>query len=212
MTADRIRIISSPAFIQMSPLYRSLLHQSFDVIDRRSLGGSSLFRITHPHLIIDGKTGIIFVQLSKVLGNVVRPEDHQSEGSEAGELKRQETLFATLRCLTRSYDRIVLILQERESTTSSVVPYDYTPPVLQSLQQLDDEIEKARLGVEVVFSKGVQESGRLVRALVEELRELEGHRGGRVKIWDNRKWIPDDPTEVIYPLFSHRWILLKLSL
>lgn len=157
------QVIAFPSFLQKREHYRGLLSAGIGVVERTSRFKSSPLTVLEPHLILDCQTCVFFHPLHKIVGNVYRRSELEPSPPPP---TRPEALLTTLARLSTRYRRLIVVLEESSkslSQTQRLRPYPYTPPVLMALRQLFDNLEKCSSEVEVVLSKGPQQSIHIVQ-------------------------------------------------
>lgn len=182
------RIIASPDLLQMPAQFQALELQRFAILDRPHRYPPQPHRTLEPHLILDGKTCVFFGLLIKIVGNVCRPEE-LLPGS-AAPTTRDEAVLTTLHRLAGQYDRVLLILEEA-SSNSSTRAFAYTPPILAALSSLESAIAEhlpPSCTIEVALSTNPEESAVMIRTLARHLKVLPAE--------ESESWLFDEPTEV----------------
>lgn len=198
--APQHRIVAFQHLLQKRSHYQALQSCGIQLVDRPSRCPPRPHEIHDPHLILDGSTCVLFHTLNKLPRNVFRLEELQSTSDPS---TRDQALFTTLARLSARFDRILLLLEETETTplpssTSRLKPYAYTPPVLAALRELADALEqhgREGVAVEMVLSKSPTHSASITKKLLDHLR-AEHMADSETPVWDERQWLGDDPTEV----------------
>ncbi|GAA5982879.1 hypothetical protein JCM5350_001538 [Sporobolomyces pararoseus] len=207
-----LRVVTFDSLLQMRPLYSALENQQFHLVHRPSRSATSPFIRSDPHLITSGPSCVFYFKLIDLIGNAVREEE-----SPDSSIDRQESIFTTLKRFSTRYDHILVVFEEqqapRRSSSSSLKPHSYTPPVLEGLSRLSQALSglPSKAGkecrVNVVCSSGVEYSAEVTRKFVsfverEDSSENETRPG--VDGWGERSWLRDDP-------LPDESLLLKLS-
>lgn len=180
------RIVVSTDLLQMTHHYQALRQASIALVERPRRFEPEPGRKLEPHLIVDGKTCVIFIRLIKIVGNVVRVE---KEGEE-----RDEAVVTTLERLACGFDRILVVLEEAGGEEGKGRGLSYTPPVVAALKLLRETIEGRLEGcrVEVALSKDPMDSAGIVRRLVGWLHAKEELGYDE----ESRVWLSDEASEV----------------
>lgn len=175
------RVVSSLDLLQQPSIYQALAATKLVLVDRppREYG------VQQPHLELDGRTCVHYFKLFSLV-----------------RVRARNELLGLLRALTGSHDRVVLVLYSLDPVPGRTRPAPFTPPVLEAINDLADAIhqiqEDGSCVVEVVFSNSSRESATITRQLVEHLRQEEGAGAP----FDDRAWLPDDPTEASVRLLT----------
>ncbi|BGP46439.1 hypothetical protein JCM10450v2_002283 [Rhodotorula kratochvilovae] len=189
-----VRVIAFDALFQMRAHLAALQQQALVPVHRSSRFPPTPHETHESHLLVDARSGVLFLRLDALVGNAVRTETSAPQ--------RQEAIFSTLARLSGRKDRLLVVFEEGTQRIAGVRRYAYTPPVLAALVQLADALSTLQggaHGVEVALSKGAEHSAELVRRWVEYLRmedERERKEQGTpvLELWGARDWLAEDPT------------------
>ncbi|GAA5925124.1 hypothetical protein JCM1841_005793 [Sporobolomyces salmonicolor] len=198
-SAHATRVVAFDSLLQMRPHCAALQTEGIFLVHRPSRFPCLPFITQEPHLILSGTSCVLFHKLTDLLRSSSGPSSAQAP------TRRPEAVFTALRRLARRFDRILLVLEEQQVRAGSLRAYSYTPPVLGGLHQLAQALQwmakseerEAECLVEVVLSKGPAQSAQLTGTLVRYLRGQEQQKVGRggVRVWGERRWLMDDPSE-----------------
>ncbi|KDE03255.1 hypothetical protein MVLG_06249 [Microbotryum lychnidis-dioicae p1A1 Lamole] len=194
LPVGHLRVIGFHSLFQNRLLRSALEDVNIELIHRYSRWVKDRYRTFDPHLILNNHTCVIFRPLWSLVGRAYRAEEVDNT-STSTDLTREEALFTTLYRLSHRFDRILVVLTERWPKTS-MTANEYTPPVLKALRELDQGIlehltgRDDRVHIQVVFSKAPEESGKIVRKLLIDLRHSDLDVGS-----DSRKWLVDPSEE-----------------
>lgn len=193
--SDPIRVVGFDAIFQMRSHFLALQEHGILPVHRPSRFAASSSEMFEPHLIVHPSAAVLFIKLASIIGNAVPSNSTNSSSS------RSEPLFTTIQRLAERFDRLVVILEEQQTRVGSVKSYSFTPPVLAALDQLATALSQYRDGqhsIELALSKGAGHSADITRRFVEWQRGREATKEDLpvLDLWDERTWLPDDPTEV----------------
>ncbi|SCZ93046.1 BZ3500_MvSof-1268-A1-R1_Chr6-2g08426 [Microbotryum saponariae] len=193
LPVGHLRVIGFHSLFQNRLLRSALEEVNIELIHRYSRWVQDRYRTLDPHLILNSHTCVVFRPLWSLVGRAYRAEEVDNT-STSTDLTRPEAFFTTLYRLSHRFDRILVVLTERWPKTSTTAN-EYTPPVLKALRELDQGIlehltgSDDRVHIQVVFSRSPEESGKIVRKLLIDLRHSDLDVGS-----DSREWL-DDPSE-----------------
>lgn len=175
------RVIASDQLLQEPSIYQALREYSIVPIDRPPRHPPTPFAVDQaPHLILDGRTGVLFRKLPTLLKH------------------RKETILATLQRYSLLHDRVLLVLIDDSFIKSSGTPI--TPPILAALVELERGLKKfeTSCGVEIVLANDSRDAAQLTRRFLDELRRTFKLKGevGIFDCWDSRKWLSEDFSSV----------------
>ncbi|SCV67867.1 BQ2448_5478 [Microbotryum intermedium] len=193
-----IRVVGFHSLFQNRALRSALESANIELVHRYSRWKEHRFRTFDPHLVLDGRTCVLFRSLWSLVGRAYRPGEVE-ETSAINDLTREEAFFTTLARISHRFDRILVVLTERWPKTSTAVD-EYTQPVLKALGELDQGIlehltgRDDRVRVEVVFSRSPEESCNIVRRLHDDLGKSDQEGSRDATRADPREWL-GDPSE-----------------
>lgn len=201
---DPLRVVIFDPLLQMRPLYIALQTSNFQLVHRPSRFPSTRYTLQDPHLILSGTACVSYFKLIDLIGNAVREDPLNSTI-----LSRQESVLTTLCRFAARYERILVILEERQYSKQSkaVKAYSYTTPVLEGLRQLAKALEdlqtqssvEGKCLIEVAISKGPEHSAELTRKFAEYLEgEDEKETRPGMQVWGDRSWLLENPVEVSF--------------
>lgn len=120
---------------------RLALHDSLDTAST-----TDDFVIAEPDLVTGSGAAIVYLRLNALPRAVMRHEELEvidSEAGPAGIRDRPEAAFSTVYRLAQTFARVMLVFEAYPSKpTSGLLPYPYTPPILQALADLHDVIRQ----------------------------------------------------------------------
>lgn len=192
-----VRVVAFDALLQKRAHVSALEQRGFALVHRPSRFTPEPFKTLEPHLIVDARTCVLFLNLASLISNVTR----RPASTIGAPLKRQEALLDTLdRLVSQRFDRILVVLEEQQQRVGGVKVYSYTPPVLAALEQLAEALQGSS-GVEIALSKGPEHSADLVMQFTEHLAGEREAGGGLpvLDVFEQRSRLTDDPNEVRLP-------------
>ncbi|GJN87137.1 hypothetical protein Rhopal_000082-T1 [Rhodotorula paludigena] len=187
------KVVAFDALLQKRAHVSALEQRGFALVHRPSRFAPEPFTTPEPHLIVDARTCVLFLNLASLISNVMR----RPASTTGASLKRQEALLDTLhRLVSQRFDRVLVVLEEQQQRVGGVKVYSYTPPVLAALEQLAGALQGSS-GVEIALSKGPEHSAELVMQFVEHLAGEREAGGGLpvLDVFEQRTWLTDDPAQ-----------------